>query len=499
MRNDLAARSRGLALAMAAWPSITGSAAEASFAPQLADMCSAAPVVWVEPVPGDGLGRSSVFALKRGRSARTIVLTGHFDVVPVDDYGDLRELAFAPERLQAEMIKRLRASGENAKALADLESGAFLPGRGLLDMKAGLAAGLAALEAYQGEASLLFIAVPDEENRSDGARAVVAQLPRVVAEHDLDIALVINLDAISDQGDGAAGRVVALGSIGKQLLTALVIGKEAHACYPHDGANAAYLAAELACALELAPELAEASGGEVAAPPTALQLKDLKAGYNVTTPAQSWAYWNTLQHRRSAGEVLESGLRLAEQAMARAEKKLGRSIPVMRYADLARLVAPDVVAATAQAVAMMSDLDLPEQAKRMTATLWAKAGLAGPTVVLGFGSIPYPAVELADAALEQRIMAAVAPLGLSSVRYFPGISDMSFLGAARGNLAAAAANTPIWGSSFTMAEPAGYPCINIGPWGRDYHHWLERVHAPYAFETLPLALLAVIDAVAKTG
>jgi arginine utilization protein RocB len=106
-------------------------------------------------------------------------------------------------------------------------------------------------------------------------------------------------------------------------------------------------------------------------------------------------------------------------------------------------------------------------------------------------------VALCDAALADRIAETVRPHGLGTVQYFPGISDMSFFGEAAGDLAAAAANTPIWGTSFAMPAPAGYPCINIGPWGRDYHHWLERLHAPYAFETLPRVLLAVIEAVMK--
>jgi arginine utilization protein RocB len=118
-------------------------------------------------------------------------------------------------------------------------------------------------------------------------------------------------------------------------------------------------------------------------------------------------------------------------------------------------------------------------------------------VVIGFGSIPYPAVALTGTGLEDVVVKAAMAHGLAPLRYFPGISDMSFLGEASGNLAAAAANTPIWGTGFTMPEPAGYPCINIGPWGRDYHHWLERLHAPYAFGTLPVALLGVIDAVSK--
>jgi arginine utilization protein RocB len=495
VRNDIAARAREIALTLTSWPSVTGSPEEAAFAPRLAGLLSHFDAAWTAPLPGEA--RSNVFALKRGRGRRTIVLTGHFDVVPAADYGALEPLAFAPERLLPEIIARLGRSGESPLALADFASGDFLPGRGLLDMKAGLAAGIAAMEAYRGEANLLFLAVADEEDRSAGARAAVPLLASLAAEHGLDIELVINLDAVSDQGDGATGRSVALGSIGKLLLTAFVIGKEAHACYPQDGANAAYLAGELLAEFELAPELAETSGAEIAAPPTALHAKDLKSGYNVTTPAQSWLYWNTLQHRREPGEVLGIALMLARRAMARAGRRIGRDIPVMSYAELAARVPGTEIAGFAAEEGEHRGLDLPERAKRVTARAWAASGLSGPAVVMGFGSIPYPAVSLSDAHLEDRIVKATAAHGLSTLRYFPGISDMSFFGEASGDLTAAARNTPVWGTGFTMPEPGGYPCINIGPWGRDYHHWLERLHAPYAFDTLPRVLLSVIDAVMK--
>lgn len=499
MRNDLAARAREVALALTAWPSVTGTPDEAALAPKLAQFLKGFDRVWTEAIPGDAARRSNVFALKRGKGRRTVVLTGHFDVVPIEDYGDLKALAFDAERLMPDIIARLRRTGENPLALADFESGDFLPGRGLLDMKAGLAAGIAAMESWNGAGNLLFMAVSDEEERSAGARAAAPRLAKIAQEEGLDIALVINHDAISDQGDGTAGRVVALGSIGKQLVTAFIVGKEAHACYPQDGANSAYLAAELVTEFELAPDLAETSGAEIAAPPTALHLKDQKAGYNVTTPAQAWAYWNTLQHRRSAAEVFDISLMLARRAMARAAARVQREIPVMTYAELAARVPAAELAAKAREIAALSHLDLPERAKLLTAFAWSRSGLAGPAVVMGFGAIPYPAVSLSDAALEDRIMAAARPFGLSAVRYFPGISDMSFLGEASGDLSVAAANTPVWGSSFTMPEAAGYPCINIGPWGRDYHHWLERLHAPYAFETLPKVLLAVIEAALRSG
>ena len=482
---------------MTSWPSVTGSADEAAFAPKLAALLKGFDKVWTANIPGDAAGRANVYALKRARGRTTIVLTGHFDVVPVEDYGALKSLAFNPENLLPELMAELKRTGENPQALADFESGEFLPGRGLLDMKAGLAAGLAAIESYCGDGNLLFAAVCDEEGGSAGARAAVQSLPGIAEEHGLDIELVINLDAISDQGDGSSGRVVALGSIGKLLLTAFVAGKEAHACYPQDGVNAAYLAAELLTEFELAEELAEVSGDEIAAPPTALHAKDLKTGYNVTTPACAWVYWNTLQHRRSAQEVFDIALRLARRAMARAARKVQRDIAVMSYGELATRVSADFIAAKAKEITAQTDLDLPERSKLLTAFVWEKSGLSAPAVVMGFGSIPYPAVSLNDSKLEDTIVAVAKVHGLGTVRYFPGISDMSFFGEAAGELSAAADNTPIWGTSIAMPEAAGYRCINIGPWGRDYHHWLERLHGPYAFETLPLVLLSVIDAVFK--
>lgn len=486
----IAARAREIALTLTSWPSVTGTGDEARFASRLADYLTGFDTVWTVPVPDGAAGRGNVFALKRGRGRDTIVLTGHFDVVPVEDYGELQHLAFAPKRLLPELIARLRSTGENPLALADLESGDYLPGRGLLDMKAGLAGGLAAIEAYEGEANLLFVAVCDEEDRSAGARAAAPQIASIAEEHRLDINLVINLDAISDQGNGAAGRVIALGSIGKQLLTAFVVGREAHACFPRDGVNAAYLAAELVTEFELAPELAETSGAEIAAPPTVLSAKDLKSGYNVTTPAQAWVYWNTLQHRRGAEDVLDIGLGLARRAMARATLRMGCGIPVLSYAELAASVSGSDVA-----VASLHHLDLPERSKLLTRAVWEKSRWTGPAVIMGFGSIPYPAVTLEDAVIEKAVRACAAEFGLGVTSYFPGISDMSFFGRGRGG--GSGENVPLAATGFTMPVPAGYPCINIGPWGRDYHHMLERLHAPYAFDTLPGVLLAVIDAVSK--
>ncbi|HQX85825.1 MAG TPA: M20/M25/M40 family metallo-hydrolase, partial [Aestuariivirga sp.] len=197
---ELSARAREIALELTSWPSVTGTQGEAAFAQRLQDYLRLKGFdegisLSVDAGPNP---RGNIAVLKRGRSARTVVLTGHFDTVSYDDYGALTDLALDAEALTISITSRLRKSGENKLAMRDFESGEFLAGRGLLDMKAGLAAGLAAMEAYAGDASILFLAVCDEEETSAGARAAAPALKSLEKELGLEIKLVINLDAISD-------------------------------------------------------------------------------------------------------------------------------------------------------------------------------------------------------------------------------------------------------------------------------------------------------------
>jgi arginine utilization protein RocB len=84
-------------------------------------------------------------------------------------------------------------------------------------MKSGLAAGLAVLEAFAAEpdrgGNLLFLAVPDEEANSAGARSAAQALPDLAARLSLRFDAAVNLDALVDDGDGEIGRSVALGPL----------------------------------------------------------------------------------------------------------------------------------------------------------------------------------------------------------------------------------------------------------------------------------------------
>ncbi|MGN6582741.1 MAG: M20/M25/M40 family metallo-hydrolase [Rhizobiaceae bacterium] len=530
------ARARYFAELLVGWPSVTGSAEEARFADRLKDELAHWEIFRANPadlvrIPAPGLhDRASVMALVRGRGSATVILVGHFDTVPVDDYGDLAHLAGKPEALRKALIARLEASGADPQALEDLASGRFLPGRGMLDMKSGIAAGLAVLERFAAEqervGNLLVIACPDEEENSSGMRSVMEILPDFLAENGLDARLTINLDAICDNEDGAAGRVVAMGCIGKLLLSALVVGKEAHACYPLDGVNAAYLAAELAAEMEYAPELGEISPNGLASPPTVLGLKDLKPGYNVTIPSRVWAFWNVLLHQRKGVEMMAAAKGIAARAAKRAAERMRdrasrlgagvvptpswQDIPILTYEALRTKAEQssnfvEDFAALAGALAARDDLDLPTRSRELVEFVWNRSGLQGPAIVLCVGSMPYPAIVWPDGfshiedAIDRAIAAVTAAHGetIAKHAFFPAIADMSFAGPIdRDDLRAVAADTPLWGSSIRWPESAAslhIPTINVGPWGRDYHHWLERTHDSYTFRVLP----DLVQAIAK--
>jgi arginine utilization protein RocB len=532
------------ALRMTELPSVSGSAEEAAFPAALTALLREAPPfidqpqnVWTIPVPGGRHQRACVAALVRGRGRRTVVLTGHFDTVPIEDYGDLKPLAGRSEDLRQGLLTRLRQNAVTRAeklALLDFSGPDYLPGRGLLDMKAGLAAGLAVLEAFaempEREGNLLFLTVPDEEVNSAGARAAAPALPRICEQHGLDIVAAINLDAIADDGDGSTGRAVALGTIGKLLPSAMVVGVPTHAGYAFNGFNACVLAGALAAEVEWARSLTERSGDQTGAGPTLLGMKDSKTAYDVTTPDKVWMYWNVMLYRRTPVAILEALQGLAESAVAkltavlapRRSAALGSAVPplpvvgVTTFEQLRRDVltarpeAEGALTAFAQDVAAQN-LDLPEQCRLITQELWKLSGRGDPTIILGFASTPYLATQLgpdADARNLARATEAAAEIiaarhntTIALPAYFLGISDMSFLGQADENdIPIIAANTPAWGAGLHWpkgAAFAGIPIVNAGPWGRDYHTVLERLHTPYAFTVLPDLIGEIVSGVLR--
>ncbi|WP_244651249.1 M20/M25/M40 family metallo-hydrolase [Rhizobium sp. CFBP 8762] len=536
------ARVRDLALQMVSWRSETGTPGEATFSTQLETLLRNIPYFQAHPdhirsIASHGTPLThSIVALVRGQGRHAIALTGHFDTVSTDNYHDLQPLACdssaLAEALVADLSSRARSEQEE-RALSDLQSGDFLAGRGMLDMKSGLAAGIACLEDFasrpERDGNLLLIFTPDEERESRGIRSLRDALPQIAQDFDIDVCAAINMDVTSDQGDGREGRAIYAGTIGKLLPFALVIGCSSHASYPFEGVSAQAMAAGILANFEGNARLADEDETDISPPPICLEAKDLRNGYEVTTPERFWLAFNWLYHAMTADalfarfqqEVLEGAsaavARFAAQAddySARIGKRAGatpaapRLITFDQLRDLAaQALGQGFEAAYQTEENRLSHIDNPlELTRLLTNWLVDAARVSGPAIIVGFSGLHYPPSRLHmnqthDRALHQAIESARTALGntpersLSWKPHFQGISDMSFLGQAATGSDVVSGNTPI---SRLVDHPSPqalrFPAVNIGPWGREFHQKLERVHAPYAFEVLPPLLAHIVHA-----
>ncbi|MBW6425208.1 M20/M25/M40 family metallo-hydrolase [Rhizobium sp. XQZ8] len=523
---------------MTQWPSVTGTPDEAEFSHNLQRSLADTPYFRDRPeqlmlVASHGNPEtSSVVALVRGTGSRTIILAGHFDTVSISNYGVLASLACDPEPLTGALIEELESRARSVsedKTLADLKSGNFVPGRGLLDMKSGLAAGIAAMESFAGletpAGNILFVATPDEENGSRGIRSFRNALPDIARRFDLEIIGAINLDASSCEGDGKDGRAIYLGSIGKFLPFAFVVGRPTHAGYPFDGVSAHLIAAEIIRAIDTNSDLRDEAHGEFSPAPVCLEVKDLRDAYDVTTPDKVWLAFNWLTHRRSARDLLgdfrdqvqgalDAALHLQglNSARAGASHFFPGEARVLTYAELRELVrscgrlGAEHRIAELEAVAAIDDSPL-ETTRHIVSAMIAEASIEGPVVIIGFGSLHYPLVHLEhhDAGRDfykaiRSIVPVIEERHQTTIRdrqIFAGISDMSFLGhrqdAAQARLVVE--NTPAGVYVDDARDTAlRFPVVNIGPWGRDYHQKWERAHGPYTFEVLPELIFEALRA-----
>ncbi|HQZ21780.1 MAG TPA: M20/M25/M40 family metallo-hydrolase [Thermoflexales bacterium] len=532
-------------------PSITDSADETSYAEFLGGVMASQPAfagladgIRAMRTLRDDHERYNLFGLARKSGRKTIALCGHYDVVSVENYGALQALAFDTEKLLPALISQLEKEPQTAEvalALKDLKSGDYLPGRGALDMKSGLAIGLDVANRFaasSGAGNLLFVATPDEENASHGMRSAVEHLAQLGAEWNLDIVAAINLDASVNRGEDTTGRAVFLGTVSKLLVSALFIGKPTHAGAPFDGLSANLLAAEFVRACEVNPLLADMGGGEPAPAPITLKMTDLKEHYDVTTPAMSWVALNMLSHTRTPAQVMALATRTAHHAMAQAlagarsrarryatardggrragglhqNEQFDWQPRVMTFAELVEYTRRARGEAALQAwhdeVATLRG-DFPSRCKTATEKLARLSGVEGPCAVVGIASLYYPATHLGDGdaafreAIDREVTRMSAETGdpIYTRGYFEGVSDMSFIGCEDSpeNAKIVMDNTPIWNSGlffdYELAAKRRIPIVNIGPWGRDYHQRAERAHIPYSFGVVPELVFRIVQRV----
>ena len=517
MDRDLSARVRDLTLELVAMPSVNGTPGEAAMGAHLAEILRAIGGRRVEvssvPADHDPLGRPVVFGRLRGSSGgEAVLLMGHYDVVDVQDYGTLQDIAFDPPALT-----RWFAEHGLGEARQAARSGEYLFGRGVLDMKGGVATCIALLERLAREGPLggdvIVALAPDEEANSVGVKTVRRVLGELQRQEGLRFVAAINTDSTSPASFADPRRYGYTGSIGKLLPAVFLGARPTHATRLAEGfAEPAALIGRVLAHLTAHPDLADRLGEQAAPPPVVLHFADSRRGYDVQTLNWAWAYFNVLTMTRTPQEVMQRFLQLVQEGLELAVGEISRRmldlglgavppVPVVPFGDLlARLRSevhdPDGV--MHEALAAPAAMDLRERARQVVEAVWRALG-SEPMAIVFFAQDIMPRVLTDDPRLAQALDAALTRHGLQDTfvtrRVYLGISDMSFLASSPDDphLAAFRRDYPLAGVTRELAPAPDMPLLNLGPSGFDPHQPTERVQVGWSFDVMPELLLDLVQ------
>ena len=441
-------------------------------------------------IENDSLNREVSWAMIRGGTERTVVLIHHCDVVVTDNFGPLRDLALDPDSLEAAL--KADPGLLDAGARQDLFSGQWLFGRGTADMKGGGAIQLSLFEAYarldpenlKALPTLVLLALPDEENLSAGMRSALGLLCHLKKNHGLTYDLMINSEP--HQRLTPEKGLISQGSIGKLNLFVYVRGVMAHVGKVLEGINPTGLMARIVAATDLNDTFMDQTEHEISIPPTWIFLKDLKKQYDVSFPEACYGLFNILNFHTGPGEVMEKMAEICRETLVQylaeinqkrdmVAQKTGMHLPpfsreprVLRFGELA-----------AATPGPPNPLGLAEELSFRTAGIFPEE----PLFIVGLCPPYYPGVANADQkTLHQKVTAFTRDRfgqDYDNQAYYTGISDLSYA-MAHGNLEKLdAAMADMAGQDyhipFDQIEEVSMNCINIGPWGKDFHKPSERV------------------------
>lgn len=475
-------------------PSVSDSDAEHLGADWLQETLKNQPYFQVHPedcgsyeIPGDYRKRHIVYGLVKGGTDRTVILTGHYDVVGIEEYGALKPLAFQVEKLT------------EAMKTAPL----------------------------------------DEESYSAGMRGAAGLLQELQKSRGLTYECLLCLESNTRDIAGEKQSVY-IGSVGKCMPVALVQGLKAHVGTCFQGINAVSVLSRFLLKTEVSPQFVDVYKGEMCVPPTWLYLKDQKELYDVSLPYRACGYINMLQFDTTPEQVMTQLKALAQEAFVdvigtmqascrEIAKKAGQQpdlsqIPsvnrckVLEFSQLQALCREKDAAGFAAYYEKQyeeicrkiqgGEWNYPQATVEMMKRVLDFADMTEPVMVLGFAPPFYPAFHSdrlpgktgAGSAYFAKLQSVAMQVGtrLQRYHYFTGISDLSYCGSCTEyDHTKYYDNTPLWGDlyqvDFAGINELNIPSILFGPWGKNLHQRTERVHIKSLTEETPAILLAFIN------
>lgn len=477
----------------------------------------------------DKLGRKSVVATlkgKKGNSKNTLVLIGHTDTVGISDYGNIQEYATKP----LELVDKLKGVSLPEDAKNDLESGQWLFGRGIFDMKCGVATFMCIMEELAKdienfEGNLVFAGVGDEEGNSGGMLSVVPELVKMQEEEDFEYLAVIDTDYMTQLYPGDDKKYIFVGTVGKLMPSFYVVGKETHVGEAYKGLDPNQIAGAITNRINLNFDYCDIAEGEVSLPPITLRQKDLKEEYSVQIAKTANLYFNYSTHKSTPDEVMKKMKDAAYEAFSNTVEDLNKqyktfceksSFPyeklpweprVMSFQELYSKVKEEMGEELDKKVEeikaeLMKDESLDERDFSLRVVeevhkLWSDKS---PVVIVYFSPPYYPHIYVEGNEYKERILlesvdeavkAMDTDYNIVNKKFYPYISDLSFVSAPKDEkiMEALKHNMPALDSKYNLPLDAmqklSLPVVNIGPFGKDAHKFTERLEKKYSFEVAP--------------
>jgi arginine utilization protein RocB len=481
-------------------------------------------------IKNDIFHRSVCWALVKGKGDDTVVFIHHNDVVGIEDFNTLKPFAYSPKELEIELMKI--KENLQPEARKDLESGDYIFGRGTADMKGGGAIQLALLKRYSQLENLygniLLISVPDEENLSAGMLSAILLLKELKEKYTLNYLMMINSEP-HERINKDVG-VLSEGSVGKMLPFFYVKGFLSHVGKVFAGFNPVSLLSEIVRKTELNLELSDFIENEASPPPTWLYFKERKYQYDVSLPPSAGGCLSVLTLNREPADLLESIRGICMDAFSSLISDMNEKYKIFRermnkpfeplpwktkvvtfkelydeaYLQYGETFKEkyDEVLQDIKGKVQAGDISMIESNFYLVEAVYDFINDLSPRVVIGLAPPYYPNVanmyidNISDKAknLSNDIMEYSSKHFnqlYSREYFFTGISDLSYTSIKHSKVISETlkGSMPLFGSLYSIPiediESISMPCINIGPWGKEYHKLTERVLKEDLFHRSP--------------
>lgn len=516
-------------------PSVSGTVREVQAAYKLQELLYEIPyferhkeAVKLIPLENDPFGRCIVIAYLDldPNCPDTVILTGHYDVVDVEEYGHLMDKAYDVESI-TRCINQMPLDEDSLK---DFESGEWLFGRGTADMKYGHALCIELLRHFSEEGGikgkLLYAAVCGEETNSEGMLRAVPFFNQFAAENNLKYTALLLAECYMTEDQARdTSRYIHYGASGKVMPMYFFVGESTHGGEPFLGISPSLIAAEVYREMELNTEFCQQNLGETTPPPVCLKYQDLKNTYSASTPLYSAAYYSIISIHMNPEEVMGKLLAIGRKAFDKAldfmkEKadkyeRLTGERPVMYPITPCVKTFSEVYSEVKKTYGGNLDTEMKKYALQLSAEKTELQDICikivkrvyelykdkRPMIIVSIIPPYYPDVYVGkndkDAArllecVDEIIKYAGEKYGetLKMKDYYMGISDMSYTSLAKDmnfdklfeNLVGA---NMIYQFPMEDLKSFSVPSIVLGGYGKDFHKHTERLHINYNFNVLP--------------